>query len=1344
MAEVAEGGNKFLLELKNALRKLNRTRDENDGLEKGEGVNSSCTSDTLTPGDTTCTYSLNDATMSSTLTLHGDVITETDKLANEKSGSPKPLDPKSHVNQCDKVAAADPKSPVKLCEKVGHPDPKSLVNRCDQKSVPYVAVYVSKIAQKGIAEAKHAQQNGRLPGIHLLNENNKSVPSGLKVQVSDVETSEGSNASSPKTLSTVYSSDKESTTVQRQRSDPKTPSASRPIPESESTCISQRPPRARNMKLAQVDLYNELNSVLKKRNQMTRRSSIMELEKQRGCKTIVYYGRGGASSGQLNRKGSITSSSPSPMAATRTRTYSIADSVASDCGIPAVESPLPPAGNTQSIQHKKAALNRTELPVLNKCDSKYQNVESSTKLDTRHRDSTEPELPWVPPPTIGPDGGKTIALNQDSSGIHTTNDKLTNEARKNERYPLIQLPLVLKDDFINMNCVNQAPGPSKLIADLTQTQFCAEEHVTNSEPSEADSVVSKELIDLRKAFDTVDSKNIRPRSPTVVVGSHELTVTNGDQSASSSEPKITVEIQWPKDPPPTYLHEELRRWHARLSGKWKNQDEEDVMDDRTTCYSDDEAGHLDGGLMPDRDHPSGASHSSVEGTRTASPRLQLPRATLSPSTRQRLRDIKQNAATMLFNKAEEHSRITPNVDNPKTDEAFESNLEDSSQKQFREINTEEEEEKESSIDFAAEEVHPGNLVSQLVDKVRSSNVQTHTTARVQCDDSKVGQTSDASSDPSEEGSSLLSGSEYHGTSHQPRAPNTHAHVTNLQVVTSDMSLTSVTSFDVSSGDLRSDRYEGLGRCSNETLTFSSGADMRYTSGSSINQNPRSWDQATSKDSIADSRGAFVKSQNNVRKPPRSKLCSTLEENDNVSFQTYAGSSTLEGQKQFTQAERTVFVKVIPTTFTRQPSRGFADEKVKSLDRMLVRKCKNIVHCTSHVDTENSDQASDGSNGYTNYATYPPPSRPFPPADDGDKTLTNLMITHSGEPLPPPGRATLEDNGKPMVDNRHNCISANVTVPQPTSFHTHGNNVGGHLINPHHTRSKHEIHLDSDGFRVSSSCTDYESGAENADNIIYPCGRLINTGNDSESGEESSHHFQKKHVTVLDKESQRHLLFQTWSSNAAARKARDRTRLPHWRRGAKSMYPGDDSDSSVGHRHSVYDRGGRRHHHSDHKLSDSRGSSRSVVKSKLLRHAESFSSCDAPCGEMGIYYQKRERTFSGTDSVHSACTYVVDSQQHSSDGDTESLYQDYSQYEQTLIQYVRTEDLSQINEDIRSLYWQQFDSMSLAGLPGHHKGILHRLVCCFFCEHNHRPTYPDRATSRASSSKFPSVLGSSNL
>ena len=1292
MTEVSEGENKFLLELKNALRKLNKSHEE-DGLDKAEGMNSSGTSDTLTPGDTTCTYSLNDATMSSTLTLNGDVTTDAEKLANDKTAN-----------------------------LVRNPEPKATVNECDHKSVPYVALYDSKITQEGLVETKHLQQNGRLPGIHVSNNNNKSVPSGLKVQVSDVETPEGSNASSPKTMSTVYNSDKE-LTIQRQISDPKTPSpAPWPISETESPHTNQRP---RNMKMAQADLYNELNSVLKKRNQMTRRSSILELERQKGCRTIVYYGRGGASCGQLNRKGSVTNSSPSPLVASRMRPESVAsktDSLASDCVMPAVESPLPPSGNTR-LRNKKVIPNSYDSVVVNKSNSKFKGDESHPKSKITQDHRGKPELPWVPPPTIGPDGGKSIALDLNStSQIKDTNSESCSQGQLLHPQNMVSTA--------TWNFVNQASGPSKLLTYLTQSQFCTEEHSANSDSSEADSVVSKELIDLRKTFDTVDSNNIAPRSPPVP-SSDELKErnnnSNNDQIVNSSETKITVEIQWPKFPPPSYLHDKLRKWHERLSGKWKNQDEDDILEDRVIYYSDDEEeteSRVDRKTIPDRDNPSGASESSIESAHTPITRLQLPRAALSPSTRQRLRDIKQTAAAKLFPKAEDHNDVKPGVSESKTIEKHNHEFDNVAQKQLRATDTEEEE-KESSIDFT-EEVHPGNLVSQLVDRVRADNVDTHT-ARVQCDDVMAGQVSDTTSELSAHGS-LLSQSEYRGDIDQTRTSNTPGHIENIPAVTSDMSLTSVTSYDVSSGDLPSETFQCLGQSSNETLAFSSGADVRYTSCSSINQNSKSWDRMIPQDS-----------QNSIPsvKPPshfeRSKLSSTLEETESV-VQAYAGSSTLEGQKQFTQSKKSVFVKVIPTTFSRQPSRGFADEKVRSLDRVLVRKCKHTVQYISTVEIDNCGHNSHEGNGYTNYATYPPSSRPYTPPDDGDETLTNLMITHSGDPLPPPGRTSMDEAGQSAVDNRHNCISANVTVPQPTSFHTHGNNVGGHLINPHDMVQKGGIYVDSDGFQVSSSCTDYESGVDNPGNISDSCSRLLQTGNDSESGEESRHHFQKKHVTVLDKESQRHLLFQTWSSNAAAKKARDRSRLPHWRKGSKSVHQADDSDSSVGHRLSAYDRGGRQHH-SDHKLNDSRCNSRSMVKSRLLRHADSFSSCDAPCGEMGVYHQKSDRTFTGAESIHSACTYVADSQEHSSDGDTESLYQDYEQYEQSLIQYVRTEDLSQINEDIRSLYWQQFDSMSLTGLPGHHKGIFHRLVCCFFCEHNHGPRFPDRGTSRASSSKI---------
>ena len=787
MAEVADGGNKFLVELKNALRKLNKSQEDDDSSEKAEVINSSCTSDTLTPGDTTtCTYSYNDATMSSTLTLNGDVTTDSDKVANDRSAILKPPDPAP-----------------------------TAVNHCDHKAVPYVAAYDSKVAQRGIAEAKHTQPNGRLPGIHLLNENptNKLVPSGLKVQVSDMETPEGSNASSPKTMSTVYSSDKEST-IQRRRSDPKTPSpAPRPITEAEAACLSQRPPRARNMKMAQADLYNELNSVLKKRNQMTRRSSIMELERQRGCKTIVYYGRGGASSGQLNRKGSVASNSPSPMAPNRIRTDSMtskADSIISDSGSPAVESPLPPSGMVRIKQHKKVMLSRTQSDVSDKCQSKLREVEETQiKPDTKHNSLIKLDSAWIPPPTIGPDSGKAIATNLNSSENKPDAKRTLNETRRNDSHPPVKLQTPLQNTYANVNSVNQIPGPNKLLANLTQSQFHSEDHVSISEPSEADSIVSKELIELRKAFDTVDSKNITPRSPTMVVGSEEPKVqtqlpkvTNEEQPVSSTEPRITVEIQWPKNPPTSYLHDELRRWHERLSGKWKNQDEEDIMDDRATYYSDEEEvealRHADWDPMLDRENPSGASHSSGEGARSPTPRLQLPRAALSPSTKQRLRDIKQNAAKKLFAKAEELNGMEINDVDAKSEEKLDFNADGATNKQFREVDTEEEE-KESSIDFP-EEVHPGSLVSHLVDKVRSSNVETPT-ARAQCDDATIVQNSDTSSELSVEGSLAASGSDYRGSLKRTRsrASNNNGNGANLPTVTSDVSLTSVTSYDISPG-----------------------------------------------------------------------------------------------------------------------------------------------------------------------------------------------------------------------------------------------------------------------------------------------------------------------------------------------------------------------------------------------------------------------------------------------------------------------------------------------------------------------------------------------------------------
>ncbi len=1364
MAEVNEGGNKFLLELKNALRKLNRSHDDEDDVDHAP-INTTCvTSDALTSADVTCP--LNDANGGGNAAVNGDA-----NAAN---------------------------------------DSKAATTPCDRKAIPYVAPFDSKAAQKGLAHTKPLQPNGRVPGLHAAAHahahETRPGHAGLKVQVSDMDTPEGSNASSPKTMSTVYSSDKEST-LQRQRSNPKTPSpAPRPIHEHETPPplphTSQRPPRYCNMKVAQADLYNELNSVLKKRNQMTRRSSILELERQKGCKTIVYYGRGGAVSGTLVRKASATSSSPSPLAAARARTVSITsrtDSLGSE-NMAAVESPLPPSGRTRNLP--RVTCDSVKPPPPRAPHAPVPDVVQA------HTGPAQPEpAAWVAPPTIGPDGGRRAAAATAHLSAHPEDAEESGVASL-DSLPFAPPPVIYENLPRIVEPLSDS-GPSKLLADLTRSAFCAEERISNSEPSEADSVVSQELLDLRKAFDAVDSrKAAAARSPVPQVStdpaSEKPEAVQQTPDVLRHDPKIRVELQWPQNA--SCLQDELRRWHERLNGRWTNQDEDDMLEDGT-AFSPREPGQApgdggaflpgakgqtsgdgqgfhpgatrqrpgdrDGDVEPshDRENPSGASQSSVEGVTTSgavtsgsAAHAQLPRAGLTPSTRQRLRDIKLTAAAMLFPKSGETVGFgaAKTEGGATSDEGLET--EEVFGKDLRGNDTEEEE-KESSLDFT-EEAHPGSLVSQLVDRVRGYAADTPTArARSEHGLREIG-SDEASSELSGEGSAVAhsSGSEFRAQ----HAKSAHAQINQLPVMMSDVSLTSVTSYDVSLGDLTNDKYKRLGQSSNETLTFphsTGSSDPRYTSGSSLNQNSRSWD-------LTDSQTSLVKSSGNVPglKPTSqihgTRLCPTAEETESI-MQAYAGSSTMEGQKQFAQMEQKVFVKVMPHPVSRESSRGLADDKVRSLDRVLVRKCKHIVQCS--LGPEPADAAGHASDGGGNYATYPPPSRPFTPQVESDDTITNLMITHSGDPLPPP-----VDCNTCSADSRHSCISANVTVPQPTSFHRHGNNVGDHLINPQRVADPRpvaaaasEAHVDSDGFQVSSSCTEYESGADgetggvDGDAQSDPCHRrlLQKHAADSESGGEgdaSSHHqqlhFQKKHVTVVDKESQRHQLFQTWSSNAA-KKARDRGRVPHWRGvggGSRSLHPGDESDSSVGHRGrhpGGYDHRSRRHHHhhSDHKLSSSgggggegRSSSKSMVKSRLLRHVDSFSSCDAPCGEMGVYHQKRERTFSGgiggAESVHSACTYVVESQEHSSDADTESLYQDYEQYEQSLIQYVRTEDLSQINEDIRSLYWQQFDSMSLPGLAGHQRGLLHRLVCCFLCEQHRRPAFPERPTSRASSSK----------
>ena len=1244
------------------------------------------------------------------------------------------------------------------------------------------------------------------------------------------------------------------------------------------------------MKMAQADLYNELNLVLKKRNQMTRRSSILELERQKGCKTIVYYGRGGSPSGQLIRKGSITSSSPSPLAGCRgprirrESNISRSDSLGSDF-IPGydprhldprhltpAESPL--CKDTDSLQEDI----RHETPISReKVQARIEEISNRNSLDLTNVSSTsseKPQIPWPPPPPLirldkspgnhldEPDGTNKVnrrSLGDPDATIRTSVEDVRRMMIRDELgKSRVMDKHAIHSDSSDVNPVEARPASSTVLGDerlLFQTDKVCSVVKTGSgstaDASETDSIVTQELNELRKTFDRVDLRktvpiprvrnHVPPAAPPIS-RSVESIADTGSKS-KTLDPAIRVEIQWPARRAPSSLQDELMQWHERLSGKWKNQDEEDMMEMEFGEESSIAKAIGEEGLYQSNGHQGVAARRSESDRvgQSGEPKVQLPRAALSPSTRQRLRDIKLQASNSLFAKRQEaktiHSEDLGNGTQPTTQfsptgrhrrnydqlDGHDDPPAGKHRRNYDQLDGHEDlevEEKEGSIEFT-EEMHPGSLVSQLVEKVardysvhgwpgnQANNnygnnqhkqeavvskatyepISNHgvvmtsaggTTGHLNDVATVAAQISDVSSDLTPDGSTaghqmentVMTNLDSSSSIPPPPLPPPYG-------MTSDVSLTTVTSYEVSTGDLREGKYRPLGAVlsSSETLANSnsmnsSAADMRYTSGDSMNA-PHTSEPITSQDDSMDSQRGFMKSTGSVidsSKSPGFLLKNRLNPGLGEKH-TYAGASTLEGQQRFVDSKQPIFVKVIPTLIDREPSQGLHDSGVNSLDRLLYKRARNVLHqkkSPSHGHLTHTG-GSEG-NSYSTYATYPPASSQNRPFEAEDDALTNLIITHSGDPMPPDLATSLHSkSGSSTGESRQNCISAMVTVPQPTSFHQHGNNVGGHLINPRHGDLDGHLNGGSlladsdqgtDGFHISSSCTEYESANENApvDHVTDHMTGALNDpsrhllAGDSESGEDGPHgaRYQRKHV-ALDKESQRHLLFQTWSSNAA-KKVRDRSKLPHWRRGIRSARPGEDSDSSLGPKHSKSDGAicDRRGHYIDHRLNDSHTSHRSgrgdrsgrsmQVKSRLLsrghRH-DSFSSCDAPCGEMGVYHSRPE-------SIHSAATYFAsevgsdylasDSAEHSSDADTESLYQDYEQYEQSLIQYVRTEDLSQINEDIRSLYWQQFDSMSLT-LPGTHRGLLHRLVCCFFCDNAHHTSIPTRPESRASSSKY---------
>ena len=460
-------------------------------------------------------------------------------------------------------------------------------------------------------------------------------------------------------------------------------------------------------------------------------------------------------------------------------------------------------------------------------------------------------------------------------------------------------------------------------------------------------------------------------------------------------------------------------------------------------------------------------------------------------------------------------------------------------------------------------------------------------------------------------------------------------------------------------------------------------------------------------------------------------------------QSFAGASTLEGQQKWMQANAPMFVKVIPSvpdlkivkneSEEKQHGGAPADSKTNSLDR--------------HLETHTKKQANGNFDTNKIYATYPPPKSGKHVNGDED-VITSLLIQHSGERIPPDGAESLSSLHHSL--GLQHCVGHTLTVPQPTSFHSYG---GSQLLaepppdwdksgsgynlcgkptsiygkdftaravyeeqHPNNKQTYYTGAMTSDGAKDTGGFYRHryphsDSSLRDLDTVPFYRTNSASTQeptdlsiHETSSPDERRGLFRKKLSSASEKESQRHLLYHTWSSMAAKRQQEKSSKLkvPSWKRFVRQNKTDDDSDSS-----SSFGRG---------------------IKPRLMRNASNASS-SADCslhGEAGVY-KKRDRSQSlhtSLESSQSVHTYVPEVQEHPSDADTESLYQDLDAYERSLFQYVkRTADMSERSADIRSLYWQQLDSVSCKGGPGarrtpHDASLLHRLVCCFVCPGRH--------------------------
>ena len=405
-----------------------------------------------------------------------------------------------------------------------------------------------------------------------------------------------------------------------------------------------------------------------------------------------------------------------------------------------------------------------------------------------------------------------------------------------------------------------------------------------------------------------------------------------------------------------------------------------------------------------------------------------------------------------------------------------------------------------------------------------------------------------------------------------------------------------------------------------------------------------------------------------------------------------------------------------------PKHGGAHTVVsKSLDNFLPDDTgitlQPIMSSDPEVSHNHSTDVEDG------FATYPPPRtsrhKTLTSAPD-QEIITSLMITHSGDRIPPDGAETQPDH------RYNNRLNSNVTIPEPTSFHQHANKVGNHFLTPSSTQvsTVAEVHRSSSLRHIvppeplepqqepQVAHIDYDKFE-----YVLPPGK--------------NHPLPKR--TSLDKEAQRYMLYYTWSSNSALQQQHQKGN--NLRR-VKREHADDDSDSSGIHlRNRVLKEGvpGQRtplHVHrspsgNKHKREVSEGVHGDTGMFYRRRPSSQLLDVDQPPVNASRYHQgdPTSRYHQGDpasryhqgDPAASHQPKLSRNHENGSDGDTESLYQDYDEYEESLIRYVKPEDLCHVNENIKSLYRQQLEPSRIATMMDAPSSFLQRLSCCFVCQ-----------------------------